>query len=230
MSRKGKIDPVLKVKAVEEVIADRSNTTAEAQKIGVSRNAVRDWIAIYKEEGPAGLLDQKCNKLYSKATKLRAVNDYLSGKGSLIEIASKYKLRSKTQLSRWVKMYNTQGSISSRGSGGGSYMKKARQTTLEERIEIVQYCLDHGRNYGEAAIRYKCSYQQVRNWVKKYDAMGKDGLEDRRGHRAGTEPGRTPEEKLRDRIAQLERQKKDLQMENDLLKKLRELKMKDRYL
>ena len=109
-------------------------------------------------------------------------------------------------------------------------MKKARQTTLEERIEIVQYCLDHDRNYGEAAIRYECSYQQVRNWVIKYDAMGKSGLEDRRGHRAGTEPSRTPEEELRDRIAQLERQNRDLRMENDLLKKLRKLKMKDRSL
>ena len=60
--------------------------------------------------------------------------------------------------------------------------------------------------------------------------MGKSGLEDRRGHRTGTEPSRTPEEELRDRIAQLERQNRDLRMENDLLKKLRELKMKDRSL
>ena len=56
------------------------------------------------------------------------------------------------------------------------------------------------------------------------------GLEDRRGRRAGTQPARTPEEKLRDKIAELERKNRDLQMENDLLKKVRELEMKDRYL
>jgi hypothetical protein len=53
--------------------------------------------------------------------------------------------------------------------------------------------------------------------------MGEVGLEDRRGHRAGTLPGRTPEEKLRDRIAQLERENYDLEMENALLKKVEEL-------
>jgi hypothetical protein len=35
---------------------------------------------------------------------------------------------------------------------------------------------------------------------------------------------------MRDRIAELERRNRDLQMENDVLKKLRELEMKDRYL
>ena len=43
-------------------------------------------------------------------------------------------------------------------------------------------------------------------------------------------PSRTPEEEMRDRIAELERRNRDLQMENDLLKKVRELEMKDRYL
>ena len=60
--------------------------------------------------------------------------------------------------------------------------------------------------------------------------MGSAGLEDRRGRRAGTRPSRTPEEEMRDRIAELERRNRDLQMENDLLKKVRELEMRDRYL
>ena len=80
------------------------------------------------------------------------------------------------------------------------------------------------------ALKYQCSYQQVRNWVKRYEEMGAAGLEDRRGRRAGTMPSRTPEEEMRDRIAELERRNRDLQMENDLLKKVRELEMKDRYL
>ena len=109
-------------------------------------------------------------------------------------------------------------------------MKKARTTTPEERLEIVKYCLSNDRNFGAAALKYDCSYQQVRNWVLRYEKMGEAGLEDRRGHRAGTQPSRTPEEELRDKIAELERKNRDLQMENDLLKKVRELEMKDRYL
>ena len=109
-------------------------------------------------------------------------------------------------------------------------MKKARQTTLEERLAIVKECLASGRNYGAMALKYNCSYQQVRNWVLRHEKMGSAGLEDRRGQRAGTQPARTPEERLRNRIAELERKNRDLQMENDLLKKVRELEMKDRYL
>jgi len=59
--------------------------------------------------------------------------------------------------------------------------------------------------------------------------MGSAGIEDRRGRRTGTMPSRTPEEEMRDKIAELRRKNRDLQMENDLLKKVRELEMKDRY-
>lgn len=60
--------------------------------------------------------------------------------------------------------------------------------------------------------------------------MGKAGLEKRRDKRAGSLPSRTPEEALRDKIAELERKNLDLQMENDLLKKVREIERRDRYL
>ena len=59
-------------------------------------------------------------------------------------------------------------------------MKKARKTTLKERICIVKDCLDHDRNYGAMALKYDCSYQQIRNWVDRYEKIGSAGLEDRR--------------------------------------------------
>ena len=85
-------------------------------------------------------------------------------------------------------------------------------------------------NYGAMALKYDCSYQQVRNWVIRYEKMGQAGLEDRRGRRIASLPSRTPEEELRDKIAELERRNLDLQMENDLLKKVRELERRGRYL
>ena len=109
-------------------------------------------------------------------------------------------------------------------------MRKARATSYEERLEIVRDCLANDRNYGAMALKYQCSYQQVRNWVLRYEKMGAAGLEDRRGKRIGSLPARTPEEELRDKVAELERRNRDLQMENDVLKKVRELEMRDRYL
>ncbi len=91
-------------------------------------------------------------------------------------------------------------------------MRKARNTDPEERLAIVQDCLANDKNYGAMALKYGVSYQQTRNWVKKYEEMGSSGLEDRRGRRAGTQLSRTPEEELRDKIAQLEYRNRDLQM------------------
>ena len=188
------------------------------------------WISIYENEGPSGLLDQTSNHYYSKETKLTAVLAVLNEEGSVREVAKRFGLRSDSQLREWIKVYNTHGEIRSRTSAGGSYMSKSRQTTLKERLEIVQDCLANDRNYGAMALKYNCSYQQVRSWVLRYEKMGPAGLEDRRGRRVGTQPARTLEEEMRDKIAELERRNRDLQMENDLLKKVRELERKDRYL
>jgi len=233
MSRKSKIDPELKVELVEKYLRDEISITEGCRLAGLSDKTTapfRRWISIYKNEGPSGLLNQEKNRYYSKELKLAAVNAYLSGEGSGLEIVNRFGIRSETQLNSWIKVYNTHGEIRSRISGGGSYMSKSRQTTPEERLEIVQDCLANDRNYGAMALKYNCSYQQVRSWVLRYEKMGSVGLEDRRGRRAGTQPARTPEEELRDKIAELERKNRDLQMENDLLKKVRELEMRDRYL
>ena len=233
MSERKKIDPVLKVELVEKYLKDEIGIREAARQAGLSGSgteAFRKWIDIYRNEGPAGLLKQEHIKHYSLELKLAAVKDYLDGTGSLQTVAARYGLRSKHPLQNWLKEYNTHGEIRSRRSGGGCYMRKARNTTYEERLEIVQDCLANDRNYGEAALKYRCSYQQVRNWVLHYEKMGPAGLEDRRGRRIGTLPCRTPEEELRDRIAELERKNNRLEVENALLKKVRELEMKDRYL
>lgn len=107
-------------------------------------------------------------------------------------------------------------------------MTKGRGTTPEERLEIVKECIAGGNDYGGTALKYKVSYQQVYTWTKKYCEMGRAGLEDRRGHRAGTLPSRTPEEELRDKVAQLERKNYELEMENALLKKVKELERRRR--
>ena len=214
MSRKSKIDPALKVELVERYLEGEISAKEAGRLAGLAGNGAdtfHKWVNIYRNEGPAGLLAQSHNRHYSEETKLQAVYDYLDGKGSQMVIAARYGLRSKRQLQMWLKEYNTHGEIKSR-------------------LEIVQDCLANNKNYGAAALKYNCSYQQVRNWVLRYEKMGSAGLEDRRGRRAGTQPARTPEEELRDKIAELERKNRDLQMENDLLKKVRELEMKDRYL
>jgi transposase-like protein len=229
MSRKEKLEPEVKLELVERYLKGEISQSQASKKAEVDSHSFRDWIRLYETEGPLGLLTKTQNSVYSKETKSSAVNSYLSGEGSLKDICKKYKIRSERQLRQWIMRYNSHEDFKS-GSGGGSYMRKARQTTSEERIAIVQDCLANDKNYGAMALKYSISYQQVRNWTITYEKIGSASLEDRRGRRTGTQPSRTPEEAMRDRIVQLEREKRDLQMENDLLKKVRELERGNHYL
>ena len=102
-------------------------------------------------------------------------------------------------------------------------MKQGRNTTHEERIEIAKECIATGKNYGEMALKYKVSYQQVRTWTLRYEELGETGLEDRRGKRKKEQQPRTELEQAQVAIEQLKHKLKMLEMENRLLKKLEEI-------
>ena len=108
-------------------------------------------------------------------------------------------------------------------------MKASRETTYEERVKIAKECLANDRNYGEIAIKYNVSYQQVYGWVKRYIELGEAGLEDRRGRRKKAQEPRSKEEELKIENAQLKHELQMVKMERDLLKKVSELERKDRY-
>ena len=44
--------------------------------------------------------------------------------------------------------------------------EKAKSTTFDERLKIVTECLANDKNYGAMALKYQCSYQQVRTLGK----------------------------------------------------------------
>ena len=108
-------------------------------------------------------------------------------------------------------------------------MKNIRQTTQEERVQIAKECIENGNNYGEIAIKYQVSYQNVYSWVKKYKELGEAGLEDRRGQRTAQQEPRTEEERLRIENAQLKHELYLARMERDLLKKLEEIERREAY-
>ncbi len=96
-----------------------------------------------------------------------------------------------------------------------------RKTTLEERKEIVNYCISHNRDYKNTAAKYNVSYSQVYSWVKKYDADGEDALTDRRGkHKTDDEVDEL--ERLRRENLRLKRQLEEKDMVVELLKKVKE--------
>jgi transposase-like protein len=226
MPYRGKASADEKLRIVEMYLAGKIGGSEAGDMAGVDEATIRRWVSRYKTEGPTGFLPIEHGRSYSKETKLSAVSDYLVGKGAMKEICEQYGIRDTRQLGNWLKVYNRHEDF--KIHTGGSRMTKGRDTTLDERVQIVKECISNGNDYGGTALKYQVSYQQVYTWTNKYRKIGEAGLEDRRGRRAGTMPSRTPEEELRDRIAQLEREKFNLEMENALLKKVKELERRRR--
>ena len=98
-------------------------------------------------------------------------------------------------------------------------MRQGRDTTQEERIQIVKDCLASGKkNTARWPLKYKVSYQQVRTWTLRFEEMGEAGLEDRRGKRKKDQKPRTELEKAQIEIEQLKHKLYLAEMERDLLK------------
>ena len=228
MSGKNKLNAEEKVQIAQDCIEGRISQAEAARRVGVDESSIRAWIAKYKSEGSYGLWQTEKNRVYSEELKLQAVMEYLGGKGSLREICKKYRIRTKTQLRAWIKVYNSGRDFKHKMSGG-SRMKSTRKTTQEERVQIAKECIENGDNYGEIAIKYQVSYQNVYSWVKTYRELGEAGLEDRRGQRTAQQEPRTEEERLRIENAQLKHELYLARMERDLLKKLEEIERREAY-
>ena len=230
MSRKAKLTAEKKIAIIQGYLNGKISQTEASRIANVDRKTIRSWIRRYEMEGASGFLPYERNRKYSPELKLAAVLAYLRGAASQEEICKEYKIRSAKQLSCWIKVYNTHGDFNSvKHSGGGSYMKQGRDTTKEERLEIVKDCLASGKNYGEMALKYQVSYQQVRTWTLKYEELGEAGLEDRRGKRKKDQTPRTELEAAQIEIERLKHKLYLAELERDLLKKLDEIERRDAF-
>ena len=228
MQRKFKTEIEKKVNITQEYLDGKISSYEASERVGVDRTTIENWARIYRQEGVLGLETVKKNHFYSLEFKKQAVREYLSGESSLDAICEKFKIRSNTQLRNWLEVYNSHGEFNFvKHSGGGSYMKESRDTTQEERIQIVKDCIASGRNYGEMALKYKVSYQQVRTWTLNYEKMGEAGLQDRRGQRKKDQIPRTELEQAQIEIEKLKHKLYLSEMENTLLKKLDEIERRE---
>ena len=162
-------------------------------------------------------------KRYSVELKLQAIKSYLSGEGSLWTISKKYGIKRCEQLRRWILWYNGHREFKERSSAKGEiYMTKGRKTTQEERAKIVAFCIEHNYDYGLTVETFGVSYNQIYTWVRKYEEGGVDKLKDNRGRTKPVEE-MTEIEKLKAEMKILEAKNRQLEIENEFIKKLQEL-------
>ena len=225
---KSKVSTEERIETARACAEGRTSIAEAGRRLGVDRALVREWRNRYKAGGVLAFSGGEGNRTYTDELKSAAVREYLEGHNSQKEIAAKYGLRSSRQLRDWIKVYNS-GRDFSRKDLGGCRMKNGRETTQEERIEIVRYCIENGASCSETSQKFNVSYQQVYNWVKKFRELGEAGLEDRRGKQTAVQEPRTEMEEMKIRMARLEHENHMLRMERDLLKKLDELERRDAF-
>lgn len=221
MSRKTKFTPEEKEQAVMDYLNGSKSRTQICEELCISSRTIQDWALIYRKHGITGFSKKIRNRSYSKEFKIKVVEEYIRGEGSSIDLGMKYDISSGL-LRSWIRMYNANRELKDYNPKQEVYMAGARRkTTLEERKEIVEYCISHHRSYKDTAAKFHVSYSQVYSWVKKYDTDGEDGLTDRRGrHKTNDEVDEL--ERLRRENLRLKRQLEEKDMAVELLKKVKE--------
>ena len=193
----------------------------------VNPNRLYEWRAKYQFGGTEALLRPNKNKRYPDELKKNAVEDYLTGSYSKYEIMIKYGISGRKVFNSWIKKYNSHSEVKDSNQRMSQTMTKGRKTTFEERVEIVKACLTNEKDYKTTAVQYDVTYQQVYQLVRKFEEGGEVSLQDRRGRTKPTGE-RTPEDELRLKIQQMERENERLRAENLLLKKLEEIERRRR--
>ena len=102
-----------------------------------------------------------------------------------------------------------------------------RKYTTEYKISLIDRVLS-GESIASLAVENQMSSGQLCNWVKKYKELGYNGLSKPKGRPKIMKPEIKNKEQITEdekdkRIRELEERNAQLEMENDLLKKLRAL-------
>lgn len=225
MGRDAKYTSEQKIQACEDYLSGRKSAIRIAEELGIGKygdRRIAEWAARYRARGPSVFEETHRNRSYSKEFKEKTVKEYLSGKGSLEDLSNRYGIPSTKTLRQWISQYNDHIELKDYDPKGEVYMAERRKTSFEERLEIVKYCLEHGRDIKNTASLYKCSYGQVYSWIRKYEKDGEEGLEDRRGKRKKEEE-LSDLEKAQRKIRKLEEEKEEYRRKYELLKKAESL-------
>ena len=220
---KSKHSPEFRAKVSQEYLDGIGSIQFLADKYSIGYSTLKGWINEYQIHGIAAFYHpSNRNRTYSKEFKLRCVEAVLNGEGTVDDIIAKYAISSRSVLRSWIKVYNANREFKDYNPKREVYMAEARRkTTLEERKEIVNYCINHNRDYKNTATKFNVSYSQVYSWVKKYDSDGESGLTDRRGQRK-TDDEVDELERLRRENLRQKRQLEEKDMVVELLKKVKD--------
>lgn len=207
---------------IVQEIENGLHTLSESARIHtVNQKTLRRWCAVYQLRGADGLTDRKKNVKYSIEFKLKIVRLVTERRASAEDLAIQFGLRTDRLINNWVKKYNESGKLEASPKKRRT-PRMTRSTTFDERIKITEDCLANGRHLTATAIKYNVTYQQIRDWVVRYEAGGSSALEDKCGHHKNSDE-LTEVERLRRENSRLKRALRDQEAIKIFAKKLQAL-------
>ena len=134
-------------------LAGRLRMWAAAWRAGVGHSSMHFWINRYRSKGGCRWrrTGNQSKRSCSAEVRQKAVEEYLSGLGSSIAIAEKYKLRSGNPVLEWGKEYHRHRKQPN--ETGGVNMAK-RIYTQKEKLRAVVAHLERGQSIPAVAKTY----------------------------------------------------------------------------
>ena len=182
----------------------------------VERTAIHRWSIKYDNKGLEGLKEIKKTTKYSSHTLIHAVEDYLTGNFSMLQIVKIYNLSGDAVLRTWLKWYNTpKWNIKV-----GEFMAREK-ISKDKKIQLVLQYINKEKSAKEIATNNNITEGQLRDWARK-KIHGDNALDDKRGVRKD-QSDLSQEEILKRKNKELEEKNRRLEAELLLIKKLKEL-------
>ncbi|MET3507425.1 transposase-like protein [Halalkalibacter oceani] len=155
---------------------------------------------------------------FSTDDKLQAVLRYLNGNESSYEIAKSLGTNNKAIL-KWVKQYEY--------NGEEAFVKRYTNYTQQFKLDVLNYMIEHGTSLNETAAIFKIpGPSTISAWRKRIETQGLDALQSKKKGRSSMkkelnqQPKQAP---VKGSNETLEARIKQLEMENEYLKKLNAL-------
>ena len=216
----------LKIQAYEDYKSGKGSFKSIGKSIGCNGQTVRKWYLRYKIHGSKAFETSNKKRSYSKELKLSIVEEYNTGKISIVALAAKYNI-GYSIVRNWIEKYYNGIELKDYKPKGEIYKMKSRKVPFEERIEIVKWVIENDMNYKEAACKFATNYANVYKWTRAYIMNGAEALKDRK---------RGPRKKKDvdlNTLSEVERLKIELEIERELRKfrefQLEVLKKKEEY-
>ena len=222
----------IKIQACKEYETGEVSFNDIAKVIGVSKKTVRQWFLMYKEHGSSVFETSNKRKRYCREFKSKVVKEYISCEYSQLNLAAKYNI-SAWSIGDWVKRWYNSMELEDCSSKREVYAMKSRETTFEERIEIVKWIIENDMDYKGASEKYSVKYATSYQWTKTYIKQGPESLEyKKRGPKAKSEINKNDLSEIDKLKLELDRERalrKRREFEIEVLKKKEELEKELRF-